>query len=320
MATITTMKTTMKAIRIHSFGGPDVLQLEEVPIPKPQPDELLVRIHAASVNPVDWKIREGHLGMGPLPQTIGSDFSGVVELAGSAVRNLRTDDALFGTVTDETGSYAEYALANVSQVARKPASLDHVHAAALPIAALTAWQALVDHAHVEPDQTVLIHGAAGGVGSFAVQFAAYKGAHVVGTASVQNQHYLRDLGADEVIDYRSTRFEDVLSDVDVVLDTQGGETQERSWKVLKKGGILISIVQPPDENRAREMGVRAMFMHCDHNRGDELARIADLVASEQVKVNVEKVFPLSQAREAQQMSQGGHLRGKVVLLAEEHGH
>jgi NADPH:quinone reductase-like Zn-dependent oxidoreductase len=314
-----TMRTTMKAVRIHSFGGPEVLQLEEVQIPKPQPDEVLVRVHAVGINPVDWKIREGHMGMGPLPQFIGSDFSGVVELTGSSVRDFRTDDAVFGTVADESGSYAEYALATVSQIARKPLSLDHVHAAALPIASLTAWQALVDHAHLQADQTVLIHGAAGGVGSFAVQFAAYKGAHIIGTASVQNHHYLRELGADEVIDYRSVHFEDVVSDVDVILDTQGGKTQERSWRVLKRGGILLSIVQPPDEQRAKDFGARAMFVRCDHRRGDQLARIADLVANGQVKVNVEKVMPLSQAREAQQMSQGGHLHGKVVLVTEANG-
>jgi NADPH:quinone reductase-like Zn-dependent oxidoreductase len=320
MATITTMQTTMKAVRIHAFGGPDVLKLEEVPIPKPQPDEILVRVHAAGINPVDWKIREGHLGGGRLPQFMGSDFSGVVELAGSAVRDFRAEDAVFGTVTDDSGSYAEYALANVLQVARKPASLDHVHAAALPMASLTAWQALVDHAHLQTDQTVLIHGAAGGVGSFAVQFAAYKGAHVIGTASVQNQNYLKELGADEVIDYRSTPFEDVVSDADVVFDTQGGQTQERSWKVLKRGGILISIVQPPDENRAKELGVRAMFMRSDANRGDQLARIADLVASGQVKVNVDRALPLEEARKAQELSQSGHVHGKVVLLVDQHGH
>jgi NADPH:quinone reductase-like Zn-dependent oxidoreductase len=306
-------------VRIHAYGGPEVLQLEEVPIPKPQPDEVLVRVHAAGINPVDWKIREGHLGTGPLPQWMGSDFSGVVELAGSSVREFRAEDAVFGTVADESGSYAEYALATVSQIARKPVSLDHIQAAGLPIASLTAWQVLMDHAHLQVDQTVLIHGAAGGVGSFAVQFAAYKGAHVIATASVQNHHYLRELGADEVIDYRSVRFEEVVSDVDVVVDTQGGPTQERSWRVLKRGGMLISIVQPPEEARAKEYGVQAMFVRCDHHRGDQLARIAELVVSGQVKVKVEKVLPLSQAREAQEMSQAGHLHGKVVLETEPHG-
>jgi NADPH:quinone reductase-like Zn-dependent oxidoreductase len=315
MATMT-IPEVMKAARIHAFGGPDVMELEEVAPPKPKPDEVLVRVHAAGVNPVDWKIREGHLGNGPLPQTLGSDLSGVVEVPGSAVRDFRAGDAVFGTVADESGSYAEYALATATQVARKPASLDDVHAAALPIAALTAWQALFEHGHLEAGQKVLIHAAAGGVGGFAVQFAKYKEAHVIGTASGQSMEYVRSLGADEVIDYRATRFEDVVSDADLVLDTVGGETQARSWKVLRRGGVLVSTVEPPDENAAAQHGVRGLFMVCDLKRSDQLARIADLVVRERVKVKVETVLPLKEARKALDMSQSGHTHGKIVLSME----
>ena len=309
-----TMTETMKAVRIHAFGGPDMLLYEDVPRPEPQANEMLVRVHAASVNPVDWKIREGFFGQSPLPQIMGSDFSGVVEARGSDLQEFHIGEAIFGTVTDESGSYAEYALTTVPQVARKPAEVDHVHAAALPIASLTAWQALFDKANLQAGQKVLIHATAGGVGGFAVQFANWKGAHVIGTASAQSHNFVRQLGAEEVIDYRSTKFEDLVRDVDVVFDTIGGETQERSWKVLKRGGILVSVVQPPSEQKAAAYGVRAVFLRSDHNRGDQLARIADLVVSGQVKVHVETVLPLSEARKAQELSQSGHAHGKIVLI------
>jgi NADPH:quinone reductase-like Zn-dependent oxidoreductase len=311
-----TIPDVMKAARIHSFGGPEVVAVEDVALPRPKPDEVLVRVHAAGVNPVDWKIREGHLGDGPLPQTLGSDLSGVVEVPGSSVKDFRTGDAVFGTVADESGSYAEYALASAAQVARKPASLDDVHAAAMPIACLTAWQALFDHGHLQAGQKVLIHAAAGGVGGFAVQFAKFKEAHVIGTASGQSLEYVRSLGADEVIDYRSTRFEDAVSDADLVIDTIGGETQARSWKVLRRGGVLVSTVQPPDENAAAQHGVRGLFMVCDLKRNDQLARIADLVVRELVKVKVETVLPLIEARKGLDLSQSGHTHGKIVLSME----
>ncbi|MDB6108891.1 MAG: Alcohol dehydrogenase zinc-binding domain protein [Pedosphaera sp.] len=318
MATTMTMTTTMKAVRIHSFGGPDVLRYEEVPRPEPEANEVLVRVLAAGVNPVDWKIREGHFDGVPLPSILGNDISGVVEALGPAVMDFRLNDPVFGTVADDSGAYAEYAVAPVSHLARKPASLDDVHAAALPTASLTAWQALFDAGNLQAGQQILIHAAAGGVGSFAVQFAEWKGAHVIGTASLQNHDYVRELGADEVIDYHSTKFEDVVHDVDVVFDTMGGEIQERSWKVLKPGGILVSIVQPPSPEKAQAHGVRGVFMVMK-SRGDQLARIADLVARDVVKVHIEAVLPLSEARKAQEMSQSGHTRGKIVLVPDGHG-
>lgn len=313
MQSTMTATETMKAVRIHAFGGPEVLRYEEVLRPEPHAHQILVRVHAAGVNPLDWKIRQGLLGQDPLPQTMGSDFSGVIEALGSDIREFRLGEPVFGTVADESGGYAEYALTTVAQIASKPPALDHIRAAALPIASMTPWQALFDKANLQAGQKVLIHAAAGGVGGFAVQFAKWKNAHVIGTASASSQSFVRQLGADEVIDYRSAKFEELIKDVDVVLDTIGGETQERSWKVLKRGGILVSIVQPPSEQKAKAYGVRAMFMRSDHNRGDELAQIADLVVSGQVKVQVETVLPLSEARKAQELSQSGHARGKIVL-------
>ena len=303
----------MKAERIHTFGGPEVLSLEEVPKPQPKDNELLIRVQAAGVNPVDWKIREGFISNMSLPSILGEDFSGVVEAVGPEVKNFRRGDLVFGEVADNSGSYAEYAIAPASQVAKKPAALDFLQAAALPVASLTAWQALFDVANLESGQKVLIHAAAGGVGGFAVQFAKLKGAHVIGTASAENADYVRQLGADEAIDYHAVKFEDFVRDADVVLDTIGGETQNRSWTILKRGGILVSVVEPPAQEKAAAHGVRGVFMRSDHSRSDELALIADLVANGQVKVTVAKVLPLPEAPQAQQLSQSGHMRGKIVL-------
>ncbi len=304
---------TMKADVIHSFGGPEVIQLEDIPTPQPGRGEILVRIYAAGVNPVDWKIREGFMQTVPLPSILGNDFSGVVQTVGEGLEHFRAGQEVFGSTADRSGSYAEYAIAPANYVARKPANLDHVQAAALPIAALTAWQALFDKGDVQPGQRVLIHAAAGGVGSFAVQFAKWKGAYVIGTASAHHMNFVKRLGADEVIDYRNDRFEDLALGVDMVLDTIGGDTQERSWKVLKRGGILVSIVQPPSQSALEAHGVRGLIFRCDHGRGDELEHIGQLVANGAIHVHVETVLPLSEARRAQELSQKGHTTGKIVL-------
>jgi NADPH:quinone reductase-like Zn-dependent oxidoreductase len=250
----------MKAIRVHNYGGPEVLRFEDAPRPTPGSSELLVRVHAASVNPIDWKARAGHVPL-PLPFIPGWDVSGVVEPAGTDVTKFKKGDDVYGhpDVAHSGGGYAEYVILNEQNAALKPRSLDHVHAAALPVVALTAWQALFDKASLSKGQKILIHGAAGGVGSFAVQLAKWKGAHVIGTASGNNQAFLRELGVDEPIDYEKSRFEDVVHNVDVVLDTIGGDTQDRSWKVLKRGGILVSIVQPPSAEEATKHGVRAEY-------------------------------------------------------------
>jgi NADPH:quinone reductase-like Zn-dependent oxidoreductase len=311
MPTTTTEKATMKAVRIHAYGGPEVLRLDEISRPEPQANEILIRVQAAGVNPVDWKIREG-LFQGPLPQIMGIDFSGAVESIGGEISEYRVGDAVFGQVADDSGGYAEYALALAADVARKPEGLDHVRAAALPVASLTAWQALFDAAALAAGKKVLIHAAAGGVGSFAVQFAKWKGAHVIGTASADHADYVRQLGADEVIDYRKAKFEEVVRDVDVVLDTIGGDTQERSWGVLKRGGTLVSLVQPPSPEKAAAQGAQGVMMR-QKPSGEQLSKIADLVVSGKIKVNVETVLPLAEARKAQELSQKGHAGGKIVL-------
>jgi NADPH:quinone reductase-like Zn-dependent oxidoreductase len=305
------MTETMKAIQIHANGGPEVLQYEDVPRPDPKANEILVRVHAAGVNPVDWKIREGIVPAN-LPMIMGIDFSGVVESVGGGVTKYRSGDPVFGQVGDASGSYAEHALTMEAYVARKPDDLDDIRSAALPVAGLVAWQALFDTAKLSAGQTVLIHGAAGGVGSFAVQFAKWKGARVLGTASGDHAGQVRQLGADEVIDYRKKKFEDVVRDVDVVLDTIGGETQERSWNVLKRGGVLVSLVQPPSAEKAAAREARGLIVYQKGN-GEQLAAIADLVVKGKVKVNVETVLPLQEARKAQELSKSGHSGGKIVL-------
>ena len=302
----------MEAVRIHQYGGPEELKVEEVPRPQAAAGEVLIRVHAAGVNPVDWKIRAGYLKdfmPVPMPFIPGIDVSGVVEATGPAVTQFKKGDEVFGA---GKGAYAEFAVAKESELARKPASLDHVHAAALPVAALTAWQALFNVAHLTAGQRVLIHGASGGVGSFAAQFAKAKGAYVIGTASGRNQAYLRELGVDEPIDYEKARFEDVVRNVDVVLDTQGGDTEQRSWKVLKKGGMLVSIVQLPSAEEAAKHGARSARFVRQPNAG-ELSEIARLVDSGKVMVAVDSVLPLSEAARAHELSQTGHARGKLVL-------
>jgi len=307
----------MKAVRIHQYGGPEVLSLEDVQRPTPGPDELLIKVRAASVNPADWKIRQGYLQQFfplSLPATLGGDFSGTVEATGSGVTRFKRGDEVYASHEDlnKGGAYAEYTLANESEVAFKPKSVDHVHAAAIPSAGQTAWQALFDTAKLGAGQKVLIHAAAGGVGVFAVQFAKAKGAYVIGTASGKNKAFLCELGVDEAIDYEKTRFEDVVHDVDVVLDTIGGEVQERSWKVLKKGGILISVVSPPNAEQAAKYGVRAVFFLM-HRGSADLVEIARLVDSGQVKTVVDTVLPLAEVRRAHELSAHGHGRGKIVL-------
>ena len=306
----------MKAIRIHQYGGPEVLAQVETQRPTPGPNELLIKVEAASVNPFDWKVRAGYMKQFfPLtfPATLGWDVSGMVEEVGAAVTLFKRGDEVY-TRLEAGGGYAEYAVAEETIVARKPRTSDHVQAAAVPTAGLTAWQALFEVAQLRAGQKVLIHAAAGGVGNFAVQFAKAKGAYVIGTASSRNQSFLRELGVDKAVDYNKTPFEDVVRDVDMVLDTIGGDTQERSFKVLKKGGILVSIVQPPSEELAAKHGVRAVFYGA-HPSSSDLAEIAKLIDSDKVKPVVETVLPLAEARRAHELSQSGHARGKIVLKA-----
>ena len=306
--------TTMKAVRMHEFGGPDVLKFEDVPVPEPGADEVLVKVIAAAVNPVDWKVRQDGHGWGyKTPFTPGWDVSGIVEKTGAKVKDLKPVDAVYGMLDlVRGGAYAQYVCAKASWLAPKPESLDHIHAAAVPLAALTAWQAIFDVAGLSPGQTILVHAAAGGVGHFAVQLAKWKGARVIGTASARNMAFLRELGADEVIDYTAQRFEDAVRDVDVVLDTMAGETQERSWKVLKKGGIMVSTLGEPSSEKARQYGARGAGMMVAPNAG-QLKEIAGLIDAGRLKPHVETVLPLSKVRKAHELSQGGHVRGKIVL-------
>src|SRR5712691_4550860 len=256
----------MKAVQVHNYGGPEVLRFEDALRPTPESGELLIKVHAASVNAIDWKVRAGYLKDVfplPLPYIPGWDVSGVVEAVGSGVTKFKRGDEVYArpdAARNGKGTYAEYVVAKETEAALKPKSVDHVHPAAIPVVALTAWQALFDKAGLSKSQRILIHGAAGGVGSFAVQLAKWKGAHVIGTASGRNQAFLRELGVDEPIDYEKTRFDDVVDDVDVVFDPIGGETQKRSWKTLKKGGILVSIVAPPSAEEAKKHDVRSAFL------------------------------------------------------------
>jgi len=308
----------MKAIRIHNYGGPEVLQFEDAPRPTPGSGELLIRVHAASVNPIDWKVRAGYMKDYiplPLPFIPGWDVSGVVEAMGAGVTKFKKGDEVYArpdVAAHGYGAYAEYVVVKETETAFKPKSIDHVHAAAIPVGAVTAWRALFDTAGLKKDQKVLIHGAAGGVGSFAVQLAKWKGAHVIGTASARNQAFLRELGVDEPIDYAKTRFEDFVHDVDVVLDPIGGDTQKRSWKTLKKGGILVSIVGPPSAEEAAKHGVRSAFLSAQGG-SSLLAELAKLTDSGNIKPIVETVLPLSEARHAHELNETGHARGKTVL-------
>ena len=307
---------TMKAIRIHNYGGPEVLQYEDAPRPQPQAGEVLIRVHAAGVNPIDWKVREGHMkDFWPhkFPLIPGWDLSGVVEEFGPGVSRFKIGDEVYSVPdVSRDGAYAEYVVVRESELALKPKSLHHVHAAAAPLAALTAWQALFDAGQLVSGQRILIHGGSGGVGHVAVQLAKWKGAHVFGTASTKNQELLRELGVDEPIDYTKQKFEDVARNVDLVLDLIGGETQERSWSVLKKGGVLLSLVQPPSVEKAKALGVRAAFV-AGHPSGAQLAEIAKLIDSGELKLTIDRILPLSEVRRAHELSKSGHTHGKIVL-------
>jgi NADPH:quinone reductase-like Zn-dependent oxidoreductase len=305
----------MKAIRIHEFGGPEVLKYEDVPEPKPGQGEIRIRVIAAGVNPMDWKVRRGGMKL-PLPMIIGIDVAGIIDSLGPNVNAFRRGDQVFAKISLGQGGYAEYTVTNASQAALKPKSIGFVEAAAIPTAGLAAWQSLFDIAGLEKGQSVLIHGAAGGVGSFAVQFAKLKGARVIGTASSSNAEFLKSIGADAVIDYKAERFEDVVHDADVVLDTIGGDTFKRSWSVLKPGGFLVTTVANVPEEAAEAHGVRAKGLMTKPD-GGELAQIIKIIDERHIRPVVTTVLPLADARKAQEMSESRHTRGKIVLRVAE---
>lgn len=304
----------MRAIVVSQWGGPGVLTETELERPEPGMGEILVRVHAAGVNPVDWKTRESGalIPWGPVPQ-VGWDVSGTVEAVGPGVTLYRAGDEVYGMprFPQQAGAYAEYVTAPARHFARKPASLDHVGAAALPLAALTAWQALVDTAGVAAGQRVLVHAAAGGVGHLAVQIAKARGAYVIGTASAAKHGLLRELGADEVIDYRTTDFEDAVSDVDVVIDAIGGGYARRSLKVLRPGGHLVTLPGPEGIPEDTE-GVHAAWVLVEPDLGG-LEEIAALVDGGLLKPVVDTVLPLEQAAKAHEIGELGRTTGKIVL-------
>lgn len=306
----------MKAMRIHSYGGGEVLTYEDAPDPELMPGDILVRVHAASISPFDWKVREGYVAgyfNHKLPLILGWDLSGTVEAVGSHVTDIQVGDAVFGQADiARNGAYAEYIAIPASMVAPKPPSIDHLRAAALPNSGLAAWNALIEGADLQPGQTVLVHAAAGGVGTFAIQLAKWRGATVIGTASSNNHEFLKQLGADQVIDYNTVRFEDAVHDADVVLDTIGGETQQRSWKTLKPNGILISIIEPPSAETAAEHKVRSGFAIAEGGR-QRLQQLAALVDAGTIRPIITAVYPLEDVRKAHEQSQSMHARGKLVL-------
>ena len=312
-----TDQATMRAVNQTSLGEPEVLAVVDVPRPTPRTNEVLVRVEATSVNPTDWKHRANGGFLGEPPFVLGWDLSGVVEEVGIGVARFAPGDQVFGMLSYPFGhgAHAEYVAAPAAWFAPKPEALDHVQAAALPLVSLTAWQALVENADLQPGQRVLIHAAAGGVGHVAVQIAKARGAHVIGTASAGKHDFLRELGADELIDYRETDFAEAVSDVDVVLDTIGGETSLRSLRTLRPGGILVSILPVGSDDLYRQadtLGVRAVRMLVDSSRHN-LASITELVEQGTLRATIADVFPLEQAAEAHRRGETGRTTGKMVL-------
>jgi NADPH:quinone reductase-like Zn-dependent oxidoreductase len=305
----------IRKARIHRFGGPDVLHIEEVEPSMPDALQVLVTVKAAGVNPVDFKIREGKypaVKADRLPYTLGRDASGVVEKCGAQATRFKIGDEVVGMVGIGGGGYAEKVVLDEAAMARKPREIDFVHAAAIPLAGQTAWQGLFRYGQLKAGQAVLIHGGSGGVGHFAVQFAKAKGARVLTTVSTNNLEFARTLGADVVIDYKTQRFEDLAQDLDMVLDLIDGETRERSWKTLKKGGVLVTTLSEPSQQTAAQHGVRALRYTVEAG-GKELDEISRLVASGKVQPHVQKTYPLDEAAQALACVEQGKSIGKIVL-------
>ncbi|MFF7604501.1 zinc-binding dehydrogenase [Streptomyces parvulus] len=311
---------TMRAISQDVLGGPEVLKEVRPERPDPRPNEVLVRVRAAGVNPTDWKHRANGGFLGEPPFVLGWDVSGTVEAVGIGVAAFAPGDEVFGMLSYPFGhgSHAEYVTAPARTFTHKPAGIDHVQAGALPLVSLTAWQALVERADVRPGQRVLIHAAAGGVGHVAVQVAKARGAHVIGTASAGKHEFLRSLGADETVDYRETDFAEAVKDVDVVLDTIGGDTSLRSLRVLRPGGVVVSILPVGTDEffeEADRLGVRAVRMLVDADRAD-MRSIAELVETGKLRATVEKTFPLAEAAQAHALGETGRTTGKIVLVVD----
>ena len=319
MARAQSSKPIMKAIVAHEYGGPQVLKYEDAPRPEPKENEALVRVIAAGVNPVDALIRTGKYAKffgTTLPLIPGYDIAGIVEKTGAKITKLKAGDSIYAYVL-WGGGYAEYAVATEGEATAKPKSLNYIEAAAVPLVALTAWQALIDTAKLSAGQTVLIHGGSGGVGSMAIQIAKARGAKVIATASTSNQELLKQLGADVAIDYTKTKFEDVAKDVDVVLDSVGKDTLARSYGVVRKGGIIATLVAQPDQAELDKNGIRGAAISVKPN-ASELAEITKLIEEKKIKPVVSQVLLLTEALKAQEQAATHHTRGKIVLkIADE---
>jgi NADPH:quinone reductase-like Zn-dependent oxidoreductase len=308
----------IRKVRIHRFGASDVIQVDEVEPSLPKPWQVLVCVKAAGVNPVDFKTRNGRyppVNQDHLPYTLGRDVSGVVGKCGTEADLFQVGDEVLGVVGIGGGGFADEALLDQQAMARKPKTLDHAHAAVIPVAGTTAWQGLFRHGRLEKGQSVLIHGGSGGVGHFAIQFAKAAGARVLTTVSSNNVNFARSLGADVVIDYETESFEDQARGLDLVFDLVDGETRERSWTVLKPGGALVSTLTEPSQERAAQYGVRALRYVMEAN-GRDLAEIVELVKSGKIRPHVQQQFRLEQSAEALDIVERGGSAGKIVLSLE----
>ncbi len=310
----------MKSAQIKQYGSNDVIEIaQNVSLPvDPSEGKTLIKIRAAGVNPIDWKIREGFMEkMMPIqfPSTIGMDFSGVVEKVGNGITDLKHGDEVYGqaAITNGgSGAFAEEALPNAGNVAQKPKNLSYKEAAGLPLVGVSAWQSLIETMRLTQGQKILIHGGAGGIGSMAIQLAKHLGAYAVTTVSSNDKKFVKDLGVDEVIDYKAQKFEDLLHDYDAVFDTIGGETYKKSFKVLKRGGIIVSMLEQPDQGLMEKFGVKSIMQFTQVNK-ERLTKLAKWVDQDNIHVNVEKTFPLEDANKALDYQKEVHPRGKIVL-------
>jgi len=310
----------MKSIQINRYGGNDVVDINnDVPIPKVSTSKVLVEVKASGVNPVDWKIREGYFQqMVPLqfPATLGTDFSGVIkELEQNVSTNFNIGDEVYGQaslLSGGSGSFAELALTNIKSIAVKPKTLNHIEASSLPLVGASTWQGLVDNIGLSKNQKILIHGGAGGIGTIAIQLAKHLGAYVGTTVKSEDKEFVQQLGADEIVDYTTQNFDDILHDYDAAFDTVGGETYKKSFKVLKNNGTIVSMLEQPDSNLMNQYGVKAIFQFTE-TTSERLTKLVQWIDQNNVKVNVEKTFPLSETAKALDYQKDNHPRGKVVI-------
>lgn len=309
----------MKSAQIRGYGGSEVVEIKSsVPVPDPSAGKVLAIVKAAGVNPVDWKIREGYLQQAvklQFPSTLGMDFSGIIKEIGDGVGGFKRGDEVYGqasVITGGSGAFAEMALAPAQTIAYKPKSLSFTEAAGLPLVGVSAWQALVENIGLKNGQQILIHGGAGGIGSIAIQLAKHLKAHVATTVSADDKQFVQELGADEIVDYKSQKFEDVLQNFDVVYDTVGGDTYKRSFKVLKKGGVIVSMLEQPDSELMSQYGVKAVFQFTQVNN-ERLTKLTQWVDQNNIKVHVDKQFSIDEAGKALEFVKDVHPKGKIVL-------